>query len=112
MRLRLSELQELNDEAQKIRAKGLKNNYEEVDRVQHHQKLSFVPEGIRTEFISQYHRDPLCKRAPRDKSADQQSLFPQAQRDAQREWMKLRFGYMQLGHVQIVRGQTGQGWID
>ena len=50
-----------------------------------------------------------CKRAPRGKSGDQQSLLPRAQRDAQREWMKLRFGCMQLGQVQIVQGQTAQG---
>ena len=58
-RLRLLELQELNDEAQKIRAEGLKNNYEEVDGVLHHQGLPFVPEVIRTKLISQHHNDPL-----------------------------------------------------
>ena len=46
----------------------------------------------------------VVKGRPRGKSADHQSLLPRAQRDAQREWMKLRFGCMQ-----IVQGQTGQG---
>ena len=36
MRLRLSELQESDDEARKIRAEGPKDNYEEVDGVLHH----------------------------------------------------------------------------
>ena len=46
MRQRLSELQESDDEARKIRTEGLKNDYEEVDGVLHHQGLPFVPEAI------------------------------------------------------------------
>ena len=52
MRLRLSELQESDDEAWKIRAEGLKDDYEEVDEVLHHQGLPFVPEAIQTKLIS------------------------------------------------------------
>ena len=52
MRLRLLKLQESDDEARKIRAEGLKDNYEEVDGVLHHQGLPFIPEAIRTELIS------------------------------------------------------------
>ena len=59
MRLRLSELQESNDEARKIRAEGLKNNYKEVDGVLHHQGLLFVPKAIQIELISQHHDNPL-----------------------------------------------------
>ena len=59
MRLRLSELQESNNETWKIRAEGLKNNYEEVDGILHHQGLPFVSEAIRTELISRHHNDPL-----------------------------------------------------
>ena len=59
MRLRLSELQESDNEARKIRAEGLKNDYKEVDRVLHHQGLLFVPEAIQTELISRHHDDPL-----------------------------------------------------
>ena len=40
--------------------------------------------------------------ASRGKSADLVSLLSQVQKDAQHEWMKLRFG-----HMQIVQGQTG-----
>ena len=46
MRLRLSELQESDNEAQKIRVEGLKSNYEEVDGVLYHQELPFVQEVI------------------------------------------------------------------
>ena len=59
MRLRLSELQESDDEARKIRAEGLKGDYEEVDGVLHHHGLPFVPKTIRTELISRHHDDPL-----------------------------------------------------
>ena len=41
------------------------------------------------------------KGRPRGESADHQSLLPRAQRDAKREWMKLRFGCVQ-GHVHIA----------
>ena len=52
MRLRLSELQESDDEARKIRAERSKSDYEEVDRVLHHKGLPFVLEAIKTELIS------------------------------------------------------------
>ena len=70
MRLRLLELQESDDEARKIRAEGLKNNYEEVDGVLHHQGLPFVPETIRTELISRHHDDPLARHFGIDKTKD------------------------------------------
>ena len=46
MCLRLSELQESDNEARKIRAERLKNDYEEADGVLHHQGLLFVLEAI------------------------------------------------------------------
>ena len=46
MRLRFLELQESDNETRKIRAKGLKDDYEEVDGVLYHQGLLFVPEAI------------------------------------------------------------------
>ena len=50
-----------------------------------------------------------CKRRPRGKSADQQSLLPRAQRDAQREWMKLRFVACRVTcRLWIGRGQIVQ----
>ena len=59
MRLWLAELQESNKESRKIREKGLKEGYKEVDRVLHHQGLLFIPEIIQTELISYYHNDSL-----------------------------------------------------
>ena len=60
IRLRLSKLQESDDKAQKIRAEGLKDDYEEVDGVLHHQGLPFIPKAIRTKLISWHHNDPLA----------------------------------------------------
>ena len=60
MRLRLSELQELDDGAQKIRAERPKDAYKEFGGVLHHKGLSFVPEAIQTEFISRHHGDLLA----------------------------------------------------
>ena len=68
--LRLSELQESDYEAQKIRAEGLKNDYEEIDGVLHYQGLSFVPEAIQTELISQHHHDPLAGHFSIDKTRE------------------------------------------
>ena len=70
MRLRLSELQESDNKAQKIRAERLKNDYEEVDGVLHHQRLPFVPEIIRTELISRYHDDSLARHFGINKTKD------------------------------------------
>ena len=60
MRLRLAELQESDEEAQKLRAtEELQKGLTDIDRVLHHQGLPFVPEIIQTELISQHHDDPL-----------------------------------------------------
>ena len=53
MRLRLSKLQESDQEAQKLKSKEqLPDGWEDIDGVLHHQGLPFVPEVIRTELIS------------------------------------------------------------
>ena len=70
MRLRLSELQESDNKAWKIRAEGLKNDYEEVDGVLHHQGLPFVPEAIKTELINRYYNDLLARHFGIDKTKD------------------------------------------
>ena len=51
MRLKLSELQESDEKAQRIRAEGL-NGYKKLDRILYHQGQPFVPEAIRTEVIN------------------------------------------------------------
>ena len=61
MRLRLSELQESDQEAQELKSKEqLPDGWEDIDRVLHHQELLFVPEVIRTKLISRHHNDPLA----------------------------------------------------
>ena len=53
MKLRLSELQESDPEAQELKSKEqLPDGWEDIDGVLHHQGLLFVPEVIRTELIS------------------------------------------------------------
>ena len=70
MRLRLLELQESNDEAQKIRTVGLKNGYKEIDGILYHQGLPFVSEAIRIELISQHPNNPLKEHFGIDKTKD------------------------------------------
>ena len=84
MRLRLLELQESDDKAQKIKAKGLKDDYKEVDGVLHYQRLPFVPEAIRTELISQHHDNPLERHFSIDKTKDlvgRKYYWPSLQKD-------------------------------
>ena len=86
MRLRLSKLQESNDEAQKIRAEGSKDAYEKVDRVLYHQGLLFVPEAIQTEFISWHHNDPLAGHFRINKTKeliDRKYYWPSLRRDVE-----------------------------
>ena len=71
MRLRLSELQESDPEAQELKSKEhLPDGWEDIDGVLHHQGLPFVPEAIRTEIISRHHDDPLAGHFGIDKTKD------------------------------------------
>ena len=72
MSLRLSELQESDPEARKIRAEDL-DGYENIDGILHHQGLPFVPEIIRTKFINRHHDDPLAE--PQERCQGLQRLF-------------------------------------
>ena len=86
MRLRFSELQESDKKARKIRAERLKSDYEEVDRVLHHQGLPFVPEAIRTELISRHHDDPLARYFGIDKTRElvgRKYYWPSLKRDVE-----------------------------
>lgn len=60
MRLRLSELKELDKKLQKIRVDSL-GRHEEINRILYHQRLLFVSKIIQTKFISQYHNNPLAR---------------------------------------------------
>ncbi len=60
MRLRLLELQEEDQVANKVREQGLKDGWEDIDRLLHHEGLLYVSEIICKELISRYHDDPLA----------------------------------------------------
>ena len=84
MRLRLAELQELDNEARKIRTKKLQNGYEEVDRVLYHQRLPFVPKIIWTELINQHYNNFLVEHFDVNKTKDligRKYYWPSLQRD-------------------------------
>ena len=86
MRLRLSELQELDDKARNIRVKGLKDAYEEVDRVLHYQRLLFILEAIQTKLISRHHNDPLARDFDIDKTReliDRKYYWPSLRKDVE-----------------------------
>ena len=71
MRLKLSELQELDPEAQELKSKEyLPDGWEDIDGVLYHQGLPFVPEAIRIEIISRHHNDPLAGHFGIDKTKD------------------------------------------
>ena len=60
-------LQQSDNEAPKIRVEGLKSDYEEVDRLLHHQALFFVLEAI---LIGRHHDDPLARHIGIDKTRE------------------------------------------
>ena len=60
MKLRIVKLQAEDGQARKIRAEKLGGNWEDSDRILHHQGLLYVPEIIRTELISRHYDNPLA----------------------------------------------------
>ncbi len=48
-----------DQEARRIREQGLKEGWEEIEEVLHHQGLIYVLEIVRTELISRHHDDLL-----------------------------------------------------
>ena len=60
MRLRLSELQENDEEAKLLRSSAsLPEGWEDVEGVLQFPGLPYVPEIIRSEILSCHHDDPL-----------------------------------------------------
>ena len=53
------ELQAEDGQTWKIRAEKLGGNWEDFDKILHHQGLPYISKIIRTELISRYHDDPL-----------------------------------------------------
>ena len=61
MRLRLSELQESDEEAKLLRGSAdLPEGWKDVERVLQYQRLTYVPEIIRSEVISRHHNNLLA----------------------------------------------------
>ena len=60
MRLRLSELQDNDEEAKALRVADLPKDWEDVKGVLQYQVLPYVPDIIRYEIISCHHNDPLA----------------------------------------------------
>ena len=71
MRLRLSELQEKNEEKKRLRgSEGLPEDWEDVEGVLQYRGLPYVPEMIRLEVISRHHDDPLAGHFGIDKTRE------------------------------------------
>ena len=71
IRLKLSELQESDLEAQELKLKKqLPDGWEDINRVLYYQRLPFVSEVIQTELINQHHDDPLVGHFGIDKTKD------------------------------------------
>ena len=60
MKLRLVELQPEDGQMQKIRAEKLGGNWEDFDRILHHQGMVYVPEIIKTKLISRNYNHLLA----------------------------------------------------
>ena len=61
MRLRLQELQSKDKQVRKLRAEQpVKDGWEDINNVLHHQGLPYVSKIIRTELISRYHDNLLA----------------------------------------------------
>ena len=59
MRMRLSELQDDDKEAKKLRSKGLPEHWKDIKQVLHYQDLFHVSKVICSELISRHHNNPL-----------------------------------------------------
>ena len=71
IRLRLSELQDKDEEAKILRGSaGLPESWEDVKGVLQYQKLLYVPAIIRSEVISCHHNDPLVGHFGIDKTRE------------------------------------------
>ena len=67
IRLRLQALQEIDSKAQELR---VKEGYQDINGVLHHQGLPFVPKAIWIKLISCHHNDPLAGHFKIDKIQD------------------------------------------
>ena len=70
MRLRLSKLQDNNEETKTLRGEGLLEGWKNVKRVFQYQSLPYVSEIIRSDMISYHHKDPLLGHFGIDKTRE------------------------------------------
>ncbi len=59
MGIRVSELQDNNKEAIKLRLKGLSEGWEDIKQMLHYQDLPYIPKVICSELINRHYNDPL-----------------------------------------------------
>lgn len=59
IKIRLSELCNEDKKAKKLKTKGLPESWENFDKILHYQNLFYIPKVIHSEFISNYHNNPL-----------------------------------------------------
>ncbi len=60
MRMRLSELQDDDKKAMKLRSKGLPEGWEDIEQIFHYRGLPYLLKVIRSELISRHHNKPLA----------------------------------------------------
>ena len=70
MNLQLPELQDNYKGAKVLRAGGILEGWEEVEKVLQHQGLLYIPEIIRSKVISRHHDDPLARHFGIDKTRE------------------------------------------
>ena len=70
MRLRLPKLQDEDEEAKVLRARGFPEGWEDVEGVLQYQGLPYVPEIIRSKVISRHHDDPFAGHFVIDKTRE------------------------------------------
>ena len=59
MRIRLSELQDDEKEAKKLRSKGLPEGWKDIKQVFYYQGLLYIPKVICSKLISRHHNNTL-----------------------------------------------------
>ena len=87
MRLRLSELQENDEEAKLLRGSaGLPEGWKDIERVLQYQRLQYVPAIIRSQVISCHHNNPLTEYFGIDKTSElvnRKYYWPSLKRDVE-----------------------------
>ncbi len=59
-RMKLSELQDDDKQAIKLRSEGLPEGWKDIEQVLHYQGLPYVPKVICLELINKHHNEPLA----------------------------------------------------